>query len=440
MKMRTRKSTRSEDRRTPRPWTAAPFVIAWLCLSLSASIDAGEAASGARRAEQSSDVVAIPFILDAQRILMNVSFARPDGAIRHALVWLNMGMPAPVLTKALYRELRIDRGEPLNLRLGEDSIVAAPDTIVDGDGGLANPDFNQRFSPYLVEAMIPAGLLRRYVVTIDYQRRILSLAAPGARKPEGTAVPFAFNEKTGLIAVDAVVDGAAFPMVVDAGSGYSWMRGDMVARWLAAHPDWRRAEGAVGPANYNMLDYDFEKQGTIARIPQISVGAVDLKNLGVLGTGPVLGRLGDSLFCDLFWDNWQKAAPGPAAGWLGANALKPFKLSIDFPNRVSYWRAQTKADAHDLDQVGVTLVRRADGYFIGGIVRKADRDGGEDETVEGVEIGDELIAVNGLAVRGLTRDQVLSALHGAPDEARILRVSGPSGAMREIAARVAAFD
>ncbi|MBI3275989.1 MAG: peptide-binding protein, partial [Methylocystis sp.] len=260
-----------------------------------------------------------------------------------------------------------------------------------------------------------------------------------AKKPEGVAVPIALNPKTGLVTVDAMVDGRTYPVVIDAGSGYSWMRGDTVKQWLAPHPEWRRAEGAVGLANYNMLDWAFEKQGTIARIPEIAIGAVRLRNIGVLGTGPILGRFGDGLIGDLFWDNWQKAAPGPVVGWLGGNALKPFKLAIDYPNRMSYWQSRAAPDPHDLDQVGLTLVRRSERYFIGGVVRKASVDAPDRATVDDVEIGDELLAVDGLTVPGADKDSVLSALHGAPDERRTLVIER-GGQRRQIEASVTAFD
>jgi len=366
-------------------------------------------ASTATQSARVPDAGTISFILDAQRILMNVTFETPEGGTRNVLTWFNMGMPAPVLTKALYHELGIDRGHPLTMKLGEFSFEAAPETVVDGDGGLANPEFAQRFVPHPVEAMLPAAFFQQAIVTLDYQRRTLTLARPETRKPEGIAVPFAINTKTGLIAPDAEVDGKRYPIVIDAGSGYSWIRGRVLAEWLAKHPDWRRADGAVGLSNYNMLDLPFEKDALLARVPELPIGAITLENVGLLGIGFVMGNIGNSLIGEMFWNNWQQSAPSPVIGWLGGNALKPFKLTIDFPNRVSYWQRQTKADAHDLDQVAITLVRRSGSYFIGGFVRKANPAQSESVTLEGCEIGDELVAVEGLSAWGASIEQVLSA-------------------------------
>lgn len=43
-----------------------------------------------------------------------------------------------------------------------------------------------------------------------------------------------------------------------------------------------RAKGAVGQSNANMLDYDFEKEGVVARVPEVSLGAVHSKDVGLL--------------------------------------------------------------------------------------------------------------------------------------------------------------
>jgi hypothetical protein len=382
----------------------------------------------------SRDIVpaTIPFTLDAQRIILEVAFRTPDGGSRKTLVWFNMGMPAPVLSKALYRELGIDRGQPLRLAIGSGLIEIAPAAVVDGDGGVGAPDFANFFAPRRIEAMLPAAIFQRFAVTLDYRCRTLTLTQPGAQNADGVAARCAVNPKTGLVTVEAAIAGAVYPVVIDAGSGYSWMRGDIVAKWLASHPEWRRASGAVGQSNANMIDLAFEKEGVVLRPSEISIGDLRLQNVGLLGTE-------DGLIGDLFLDNWGKAASGPVIGWLGGNVLKDFKLTIDYPNRMTYWRRETYGDSHDLDQVGLTLVRRSDRYFVGGIVRKPNIGDADDLTVGGVEIGDELVGVDGLNVQGAPKDAVLAALHGKPGERRTLVVEH-GGARRAVDAAVTAFD
>jgi hypothetical protein len=326
-----------------------------------------------------------------------------------------MGMAAPILVKPLYRELGLDRSQPLRVSLANTEFEAAASEVKDGDGGLIGLGFEQMFAPRRVEAMLPASLLRDRVLILDHARQRFALKRPEEFRPEGVAVPIALNPDTGLATVDVGVDGETHAFAIDAGSGYTWMRGDTLRNCLAAHPDWRRAEGAVGLANYNMIDFAFEKKGTVARLPQIAIGGATLSDVGVLGTGPVLGSFTDGIVGDLFWDSWQKAAPKPVVGWLGSNVLRNFRLAIDYPNRMSYWLAQRAYDAADLDQPGITLVRRDRRYYVGGIVRPA-----QGAALEGVMVGDELMGVEAIDAREASKGALLAALHGKPGETKLL--------------------
>ncbi len=119
------------------------------------------------------------------------------------------------------------------------------------------------------------------------------MARPGTLRPAGVAAPFRIDDPTGLITVDAVIAGQATHIVLDAGAGYSWLR-----------------------------------------------------DVGALGTVPLLCAICDRLLGNLFWDTWQKNAPQPVAGWIGGNVLKDFRITIDYPNRTSYWLRQRAPDPH----------------------------------------------------------------------------------------------
>lgn len=409
-----------------------------------APLDGMQVSAGATGTNQSQGPATIPIRLVSQRIVFDVELEAPGGRRRKALAWFNMGMSSPILLGDLYHELGIDRGEPLRLRLGAFAFdVPAKSVAAGGNGSVAGPDFKALFAPAPVEIMLPIGLFREFRVSLDYKARVLTLAKvgqipAGQLPPEGEPVPCAVNSKTGLIGVQASIDGQSVPVVLDAGSGYSWMRGDVVAGWLRRHPDWARAHGAVGPANANMLDYAFEKDGEVIRVPVVTLAGLRIDNVGMMGTGPILGDTLDGLFGNFFWDNWQRSAPFPIAGWLGTNVLHNYKLTIDYPNRMTYWLKQSDMDVHELDQVGVTLVRRGDRYFIGELVSGAG--GGTDgELTRQIKVGDELLAVDAVAVTGAPRDAVLAALHGTPGEQKTLVVMH-SGAPANAAVRVAAFD
>lgn len=352
----------------------------------------------------------VPFIFDSQRVLVELAFVRPDGAERKTLAWVNMGVSGPVLSPALYRELGIGQGRPLRFAIGAVPVEVAGSTVTDGPGELGDDDaLDHLFAPHRVEAVLPAGVLQQFQVTLDYAARQMTVARPGVPHPAGVAVPFRIKEGTGFITVDAAIGGRAYPVVLDAGGGYTWFRGEAAAAWLREHPGWYRADGAVGQSNTGMTDYALEKQGTVLRIPEMTLAGLRLHDVGALGTGPLLCRVCDRIVGNLFWDTWQKNAPEPVVGWIGGNVLRDFRVTFDYPTRTSYWLRQREADPHDLDGVGLTLVRRADSYIVGGIVQQHGV-----ATVSGIKTGDELIRVDGLAVHGAAADAVRAALGGEP--------------------------
>jgi hypothetical protein len=387
---------------------------------------------------QAGETTTIPFTLDSQRIVMEISLEKPNGGRRTALAWFNMGMAQPVLSKALYQELQIGSGQPLRMQIGDRVLQVAPHAVVNGDGGMGVPEFSHLFAPLPVETMLPASVLQEFVVTLDYGRRVVTLTKPSVRRIEGVAIPARVNPRTGIVSIEISIAGNTYPIVIDAGSGYSWIRGDTARGWLSRHPEWQRSNGAIGQANANMVDFDFEKKGTLLRIPQMRLDDVRLQNVGVLGTGPVLGSFLDGIVGDIFWDNWQKGASTPVIGWIGGNILKHFSVTIDYPNRVTYWQQQSPLDSHDLDQVGVNLIRKGDRYFIGGLVRRTEPQSSGPPAAD-IQPNDELIAVDHIPVRGISKDAVLAALHGVPGDRRVLVIEH-RGVRREIETTVIAFD
>lgn len=377
----------------------------------------------------------VPFIFDDNRMFAEVAFVRPDGSLRKAVAFVDLGTPVPMIGVALREELGVDRHEPLVLRIGRldirlDSAAVAIDTesSFTGRNGKATVP---------VEAILPGSVMKNYQVIFDYAKRTLTLARPGTLVPEGVAVPCSVNEKTGLISVAAEIAGQTYELTVDSGSAYSWVRDNVARQWVMTHPAWKRGVGAVGEANMQTRPGRAEASGTILRIPEIRLGSLRLAHIGALGIAaeappfpPAPGEPG--VQGDLF--NWySRKAPGPVIGWLGGNVLKGFRITIDFPRHMTYWQRQRDLDPHDLDQVGVTLERRDNAYFIAGI---ADKDG--QATVEGVRAGDRLVQVDAFRLDGATRGAVFSALHGRPDSVHSLIVER-GGKLLTVPTKVTAF-
>jgi hypothetical protein len=170
-----------------------------------------------------------------------------------------------------------------------------------------------------------------------------------------------------------------------------------------------------------MRDDRAEAKATILRLPEITVSPLHLRQVGALGitsqAPPFPPAPGESKVEGNFFDWYSKKAPEPVIGWLGGNVLKAFRLTIDFPHRMSYWQQENALDPHDLDQVGVTLETHDNekGYFVAGI---AEKDG--KLTVQGVRPGDKLLEVDGLRLANATQGAILSSLHGRPGTMRTL--------------------
>jgi PDZ domain-containing protein len=388
-------------------------------------------------AAEVSAVGTAPFILDDNRMFAELEFVRPDGTQRKVFAFVDLGTPLPVVSDRLFKEMQVDQTKRLVFRIGGIEIQVDSHVVQTDFGSSMTGPNGKKTVP--VEAVLPGSVLKDYQVIFDYARHSLTIARPNTLKGRGFAVPCRVNDKTGLISIAAVVDGHQYALAVDSGSAYSWLRRDITQQWVKAHLNWERGKGAVGESNMQTRPDGAEAAATILRLPEISIGSLRLTQIGVLGIAPnappfppIAGELpvsGD------FFDWYSKKAPEPVIGWLGGNVLKGFRLMIDFPRHMTYWKRTSSLDAHDLDQVGITLETRGarKGYFIAGVAEKDDK-----PTVAGVQPGDKLVQVDGLSLANATRGAVFSALHGKPGTVRLLLLER-NGKEFRLRARVSAF-
>jgi hypothetical protein len=373
----------------------------------------------------------LPFIFDGNRIFIEVTFIRPDGSARTALAFVNQGEGGLDLSNTLFRELDPKPGRPLRLKIGAmemavDGGVVCPETLANNMSIGLNPfagppsysdaaqhpggDMAAFAAPMNVEAVIPPGLLQHFQIVFDYAARTMTLAQPGTLKPEGVAVPIRVNPKTGFAVLDASIDGTPHVFVLDDGGSYSGIRD--AGPLLAAHPDRLRLTGGVGVANLTMQASDAGMP--VVKVPRVTSSALQLDDVGLLQMG-VPGMLG-GLVSGIFWDRIYSAKAGESVdGMLGNNVLKSFRLTIDYPNRMTYWQRQAPSDTHDLDQVGLTLARWKSETTIAAVAQKNGAD-----TVIGVAPGDKLLKIDGRDTAPMTRGELLNALHGKPGEIRRL--------------------
>jgi hypothetical protein len=308
-----------------------------------------------------------------------------------------------IVSEALFRVLQLDQKKPLTFNIG-DMPIHVDSSAVTSDTWLPFSIADNR----RVEALLPAGVMQKYQVVIDYAHRALTLAQPGTLQPAGSAVPCRINEKTGLVAIDVFINGQTYPVTIDIGSAYTWLRKATVETWLVVHPEWPRGIGAVGVTNMRMADDGIEAAGILVRVPKIKLGSFELRRVGLLAIGPSTSN----------WDfiDWYSQKNAVAViGWLGGNVLKNFRITIDYPNRKTYWLSQAVSDSHDLDQVGLTLKKKSGEYFVAAVASQNGK-----PTVDGVQVGDKLLQVGVLRTDAATPGAVLSAMHGKPGELRTL--------------------
>jgi len=354
----------------------------------------------------------IPLTVEGDQVLFEAEAAGPT-ANRKLLVILNMGHGFSGWQKHVYEEIGFVRHTPVKFRIGGVPIeVAAGMSGMFDDAAYPERQMMTFFSTRPVEGMIEPGVLQNFDIALDYAQKTLTLAAPGTLPHDGAAVPIRLNPDTGVANVDVMVDGKPYPMVIDTGAPYTWIRPSTTVAWLKAHPDWARAKGAVGEANFWMLDAPGEQEGTLIRAPEVQIGPMKIANFGVLGTDPRLSGLFGVDSTEAMFDNWQQNnTPGGEVAFLGANILKHYRITIDYKARMSWWKKIDDIDPHELDQVGISFTYDKGVYSVGRIVTKDGK-----PTASGVEKGDRVLAIDDAPVKNWSRDQLFGALHGKPGD------------------------
>jgi hypothetical protein len=138
-----------------------------------------------------------------------------------------------IVSEALFRELQLDQKKPLTFNIGDMPIHVDSSAVTSNTRLPFSIADNRR-----VEALLLAGVMQKYQVVIDYAHRALTLAQPGTLQPAGCPVPCRMNEKTGLVAIDVFINGQTYPVTIDIGSAYTWLRKATVETWLVVHPEW----------------------------------------------------------------------------------------------------------------------------------------------------------------------------------------------------------
>jgi len=357
--------------------------------------------------------VTVPIILDHNRMLVEAEFQRKDGSWRKARLWVDTGNPSFYPNAMFARDLGMDfptdkvnphvppptnvriGGMPLNFKGVRTRVMIEPHWL---------------FSTMHNDANLPSTVLKQYHVVFDYPRLQLTLAEPGILKPRGVHASADVNPDTGIVQIDAILDGEDLSFAMDNGAAYSFISQEVLDRIFRRNSNLPRITGTVGCANMWGWWPPEEQTLTVMRLPEILWGPVRLLNTGIVGVskispnGPSLGA----------WYSQKTARP--VAGFLGPNAFKAFRVEIDYPNKAVYFEKSAHFDFHDMDIVGLTLrPEKNNTYSIIGIAKKDGK-----PVVHGVEPGDVLLQVDNLKTTGATMGTVVDALRGRPGDVRVL--------------------
>jgi hypothetical protein len=370
--------------------------------------------TGAAAASEAAPVsVTVPFVLDHNRMLVDVEMQRTDGSWRTARLWVDTGEPSFSMSGDLARDLGIDTSA-----LAYNSSIQLPGGVRIGGMPLDFTDIETHvsrtawmFNALQNDAHVSSRVLARYDVVFDYPARLLTIAGPGTLAHRGVRAPAAVDPKTGIVQIDAVMDGDSLSFALDMGASYSLVDSSVVARLLERHPALPHMTGAAGCANMWGWWPPDEQNALVVRVPEIMWGPVRLSGVGLVAVsavqpgGPTLGA----------W--YSRKTARPVNGFLGPNAFKAYRVEIDYAGSAVYFeKGAGPEDATDMDLVGLTLRPENDGsYTVIGIVSK---DG--EPAVEGVEPGDKLLVVGDLEITGVTMGTAVDALRGRPGDVRIL--------------------
>jgi len=376
--------------------------------------------------------VSVPMISDHNRMIVEAEVKKDDGKWKKVRLWIDSGFPIFYMSEPLARDLGIDISGIVNSGIE----VKPPSEICVGGMKLDFDDVKVKvmrqpswmFSTMHIDANLPSSVLKKYQIIFDYPKQMTSFAIPGSLQPHGMSCPIVINPETGIVQLDVVINRDSLSFAFDIGASYSFISDDILTTFTDLHPEWPRITGTTGCANMWGWWPPDEQLFTVARIPELMLGQLQLKDVGIVGV-PNIFQGGLSLGA---W--YSKKTLRPVDGFLGPNAFKAFRIEIDYVNRLMYFEKGAEFDSHDMDIVGLSVRQLADSTYQ--VVGFAARDG--KIFVEGIEPGDILTRIEDLQTKGATMGTVVDALRGNPGDIRNLWIDR-HGKQFRIQAKVVRF-
>jgi len=355
--------------------------------------------------------------IDHNRIVIPSSVRLPDGTLQNLRIWVDNGDAELFLSRKLAMLLGLavtcNDHECSSPSPREIFIGGMPVPISDAVKQATIPSRPVTSASVLVPGMavdmnLPATVLRHYDVLIDFPHHEFSIGAPGSIAFEGQSQQVAINSETGLIQIASKIENKKYDLGLDLGSSISFLSPEIFDRLAGAHPAWPQMAGAVGPAG--KWGSEEELQRRVMRVDRVQYGPLFFTDVPFAefpknGLEPFRQRTGTE-----------------SAGLIGSEALLNYRVGLDYGRSRVYFDIGRLSTLPDFDVIGLILRPELDGHFT--ILGVADLAGKPSLPTgpDGVEHGDQLIAVNDIPVMGATMGQVWSLLGGIPGQERKLTI------------------
>lgn len=264
-----------------------------------------------------------------------------------------------------------------------------------------------------IDVVLPAAVLRRHAVVLDYPAGELTVGPTGSIPHRGVPVPLDVHPGSGFGRLQVEVGGAVIGLLLDTGPSCCLI-GDRVFReWIGAHPDWPTSAASIGPAN--MAGLAFEASAPVVRVAGVRIGPFELPGVA---------------FAWRHDDAFESLTPGvtqPVVGAIGGNVLQHFRVAIDVEKGYVHLEQGRPFAEPDADMAGIVVGVAPDGgYLVLATITGLDE----------VQVNDRLLAVDGEAVAPLSLGQVVDRLRGVPAETVHHLTVERDGRMLEVAAPV----
>jgi hypothetical protein len=300
--------------------------------------------------------------------------------------------------------VRMERTTVREIRLGESVFHDWPMSLTSSDG------FANVFGSRSPDGVIGKPVFDRYVVTIDYQRKMLTFTPPSQYVAPAGAAVVKFDLPRQIPVVDAELDGAYGRFGVDTGARSSLL----VYRPFAEEHKLKEKYGAQveGVTGWGIGG---PIRSLLARSKHFSLGGIDVE-----GSVVRLSTLGTGL-----------TTSSAMAGLIGPDILERFIVTFDYSRKqMLLVKSKDFARVDSYDRAGMWMGQDARGFFAVDVVAGGPAD------VAGIRKDDRLLEIDGVATTKLILPEVRERMRRGTPGSRVKILVEHDGARRVVEIRL----